>query len=120
MTAGKEHAIHFAEQHKKFCLSFRYNGVNSYLFGNGVEIYKIKAKDSVINGASLCLGNVSKNFSVDNSKNIGLYGDVYYFTVNYDANIYVTNIFRYSDFSNIQKYLMKKCNLKQSLNLLEK
>ena len=74
--------------------------MNSYLFANGVEIYKIKAKDSVI------------NFPVDNLKNIGLYGDAYYFTINYDANIYVANIFRYSDFSNIQKYLMKKCDVK--------
>ena len=33
---------------KKFCLSFHYTGVNSYLFVNGTEIYKLKGKDSEI------------------------------------------------------------------------
>ena len=32
----------------KFCLSLHYNGANSYLFLNGTEIYKFKAKDSKI------------------------------------------------------------------------
>ena len=31
---------------KKFCLSLHVNGANSYLFVNGTEIYKFKAKDS--------------------------------------------------------------------------
>ena len=31
---------------KKICLSLHYNGANSYLFANGIEIYKFKAKDS--------------------------------------------------------------------------
>ena len=43
-------------------------GVNSYIFVNGVEIYKSKIKDSDINAAPLCLGNVSKDFSVNNMK----------------------------------------------------
>ena len=42
----------FKEQHKKFCLSLRYNGVNSYLFVNGVEIYKFKGKDSETHAAT--------------------------------------------------------------------
>ena len=50
--------------------------MNSYTFVNGVEIYKFKAKDSEINTAPLCLGNVSK---VDNMKKTGLYGYVYDF-----------------------------------------
>ena len=32
LTAEKEYAINFSEQHKKICLSSNYNGVNSYLF----------------------------------------------------------------------------------------
>ena len=43
-------------------LSLHYNGANHYLFVNGVEIYKFKAKDSDINAAPLCLGNISKDF----------------------------------------------------------
>ena len=40
-----------------------YNGANSYLFANGTKIHK--AKDSEIAATSLCLGNISKDFSVD-------------------------------------------------------
>ena len=42
--------------------------MNSYLFVNGTEIYKVKAKDSEIVVSPLCLGNISKDFSVDNMK----------------------------------------------------
>ena len=42
-----------------------YNGRNSYVFVNGVEICKLKAKDLKRFGALLCLDNVSKDFSVD-------------------------------------------------------
>ena len=41
----KLHLINFIEKNKKFCLSLHYNGANSYLFVNGTEIYKFKAKD---------------------------------------------------------------------------
>ena len=44
-----------------------YNGVNSYLFVNGTEIYKFKAKDSKIVASLLCLGNISKDWSMDMS-----------------------------------------------------
>ena len=45
-----------------------YNGANSYVLANGVDIYKFKAKDSEIDIAPLCLGSISKDFSVDNMK----------------------------------------------------
>ena len=47
--AEKLYSINFTEKNKKFCLSLHYNGANSYLFVNGKEIYKFKAKDSVDN-----------------------------------------------------------------------
>ena len=47
--------------------------VNSYIFINGVEIYKFKAKNFEINAAPLCLGNVSKDFSVGNMRKTGLF-----------------------------------------------
>ena len=50
---------------KKKCLSFHYNGANSYLFVNGTEIYKFKAKDSEIVTTPLCLGSISKDWPVD-------------------------------------------------------
>ena len=53
---------------KRFCLSLHYNGANIYLFANGTEIHKFKLKDSEIVASPLCLGNISKDFSVDNMK----------------------------------------------------
>ena len=53
---------------KKLCLRLHYNGANSYLFINGTEIIKFKAKDSEIVSTPLCLGNISKDWSVDNNE----------------------------------------------------
>ena len=58
-------------------------------------------KDSEINPYELCLGNISKDRSVDNMEKTGLKGFVYDFSVDYNA-IEVSNIF------NIHKYLMEK------------
>ena len=81
-------------------MSLHYNGANSYLFVNGTEICKFKAKKFEIVATSLCLGNISKEFSVDNMKKTGLYGYIYDFSVNYDA-IAVDGIL------DIDKYLME-------------
>ena len=53
-------------------LSLHYNGAHSYLFVNDTEIHKFKPKDSEIVITPLCLGNISKDFSVDNMKMTGL------------------------------------------------
>ena len=45
-----------------------HNGANSYLFVNGTEICKSKAKDSKIVARPLCLGNISEDWSTDNMK----------------------------------------------------
>ena len=68
LTTEKMYSINFTMTIKKFCLSLHYNGANSYLFINGTEIYKFKAKDSEIVASPLCLGNISKDWSVDNMK----------------------------------------------------
>ena len=82
-----------------------YNGANSYLFLNGTEIYKFKAKDSEIVAIPLCLGNISKDWSLDNmKKKTGFNGYFYDFNVDYDA----TDV---DDILDIQKYLMKKNNI---------
>ena len=47
-------------------------GVSSDIFVNGVEIYKLKAKDFDINADPICLGNFLRVFSVDNMKKTGL------------------------------------------------
>ena len=68
LAAEKMCSINFSVTKKKFCLSLHYNGANSYLFVNGKEILKFKAKDSEIVATPLCLGNISKDWSVDNMK----------------------------------------------------
>ena len=78
-----------------------YNGANSYLFVNGTEIYEFKAKDSEIVASPLCLGNISKDWSVDNMKRTGFTGYVYDFSVDYDP---IAN----DDIKDIHKYLLEK------------
>ena len=77
---------------------------NSYLFVNGTKIRKFKAKDSEIVATPLCLGNISKDFLVDNMKKTGLNGYVYDFSVDYDA-------IAVDDMLYIHKYLMEKNNI---------
>ena len=56
----KMYSINFSVTKKKFSLSLHYIGANSYLFVNGTEIYKFKAKDSEIVPTPLCLGKFPK------------------------------------------------------------
>ena len=82
-------------------MSLHYNGANSYLFVNGTEIYKSKAKDSEIAASPLCLGNISKDWSVDNLTKTEFNGNVYDFSVDY-------NSIAIDDIKDIHKYLMEK------------
>ena len=68
LRAEKTYLINFTEHNEKFCLSFHYNRAKGYLFVNGKEIHKFKAKVSEIVATPLCLGNISKDWSVDNMK----------------------------------------------------
>ena len=70
LTAEKMYSINFTEKNKNFCLSLHYNGANSYLFVNGKEIVKFKAKDSEIVASPLCVGNILKDCSADNTKKL--------------------------------------------------
>ena len=79
LTAEKMYSINFTVTKKNFCLSLHYNGGNSYIFVNGIEIIKFKAKDSAIVASPLCLGNISKDLSTDNMKKTGLTGYIYDF-----------------------------------------
>ena len=94
------YSINFSATKRRFCLSLHYNGANSYLFVNGVEIIKFRSKKFEIVLNVLCLGNVSKDFSASNMKITGLYGTVYDFNADYGA-ISVDDMLR------IHKYLIK-------------
>ena len=95
------YSTNFTKKNRKFCLSLHYNGTNSYLFVNGKEIIKFKAKDSEIPPYSLCLGNISKDWTHDNKKKTGFSGYIYDFSTDY-------NVINKSDILDIHKYLMKK------------
>ena len=103
LTAEKMYSVNFTDNRDKYSLHLHYNGTSSYLFVNGVEIIKFKAKDSNIITNRLCLGNISNDWSVDNMKDTGSNGYVYDFSVGYDANTV-------DDIKDIHKYLMKKNN----------
>ena len=71
------------------------------MFVNATIMYEFKAKDSEIKDDTLCLGNISKDFTINNMKKAGLKGSVKFFSV--DFNPIDTN-----DILDIHKYLMKK------------
>ena len=104
LTAEKMYSINFTVTNKRICLSLHHNGSNSYLFVNRTEIYKFKAKNSEILVGPICLGNISKDWSVDNMKKTGFTGYVYDFCVDYN----VTDVDNIKD---IHKYLMKKSDI---------
>ena len=75
-------------------MSLHHNGANSYLFVNITEI----------NPYELCLGNISKDWSIYNMKKTSWKGCVYDFSVDYDA-------ISVSDILDIHKYLMEENGL---------
>ena len=44
LTSEKMYSVKFTENKKTFCLSFHYNGTNSYLFVYGTKLQKFKEK----------------------------------------------------------------------------
>ena len=103
IEAKKEIKTNCTITNEKFVLSLHYNGDNSYLFVNGIQQYKFKAKDTEIKSRKLCLGFFSDDYSL-------IYyalgnGKIYHFSVDYQpATI--------DKIQKIHKYLMKKHNIK--------
>ena len=81
-----------------------YNGDDSYLFVNGKQELKFKAKDDQIVKGILCLGNISDDWTAANAKKTGLCDEIYDCAVDYTS----INI---GDIYNIHRYLMKKHNI---------
>ena len=88
------------KKNKKFCLSLHYNKENSYFLLMVQKFINLNQKILKFSH-SLCLGNISKDWSVDNMKKTGLNGYVYDFSVDYDA-------IAVDDILDIHKYEMKK------------
>ena len=54
--------------------SLHNNISNSFLIVNATKLYQLKAKNSEIKDFALCLGNVSKDFTINIMKKTGLKG----------------------------------------------
>ena len=74
------------------------------MFVNGTESYKFKAKYSEIVATPLCLGKISKDWSVDDMRKTEFNSYVYDFSVDYDAIVV-------DDILDIHKYFMKNNNM---------
>ena len=48
--------------------NLHYNGSKNFLFVNATKLYQSKAKNSEIKDYPLCLGNVLKDFTINNIK----------------------------------------------------
>ena len=66
LYAEKIYSQNFTAVDKKFVLSSHYNGDDSYLFVNGKQELKFKAKDYQIVKEILCLGNISDDWTAAN------------------------------------------------------
>ena len=81
---------------------------------NGKEIFKFKAHKKNFNFPTwFCLGSISNGFSSTESRDVSLNGNVYDFSVDYNA------IDKFG-MLNIPKYLMTKNNIKKCSALLSK
>ena len=69
------------------------------MYSNGGKIYQFKANNSETKLYSLCLGKISRDYTVDNKKKTGLNGYVFDFSVDWNT-IGVTVIW------NVQNYLI--------------
>ena len=85
MYAEKIYSQNFTAVNKKFVLSLRYNGDDSYLFVNGKQELKFKAKDDQID-----------DWTAANAQKTGLWSEIYDFAVDYTStnigDIYITFI----------------------------
>ena len=103
--AEKNFYRNFTDFGKKFMLSLHYNGDDSYLFVNGRQKLKFKAKTDQLVKEKLCIGNLSDQWTTSESEKTGLYGKIYDFVVEYEQISGVKAIY------DMHRYLMTKHNI---------
>ena len=103
--AEKNFYRNFTDFGKKFMLSLHYNGDDSYLFVNGRQELKFKAKTDQLVKEKLCIGNLSGQWTTSESEETGLYGKIYDFVVDYEEISGVKTIY------DMHRYLMTKHNI---------
>ena len=95
----------FTDLGHKFVLSLHYNGNNSYLYVNGNQELKFKAKTDQLVKEKLCLGNLSDQWTTSESEKTGLHGKIYDFVVDYEQ---ITGTAKIID---MHRYLINKHNI---------
>ena len=103
--AEKNFYRNFSDFGKKIVLSLHYNGDNSYLFVNGRQELKFKAKTDQLVKEKLCIGNLSDQWTTSESEKTGKYGKIYDFVVDYEKISGVKTIY------DMHKYLTIKHNI---------
>ena len=104
--AEKNFYRNFTDFGKKFVLSLHYNGGDSYLFVNGRQELKFKCKTDQLVKETLCIGNLSDQWTTRESEKTRLYGNIYDFVVDYEQISGVKPIY------DMYRYLMTKHNIK--------
>ena len=102
LYAEKIYSQNFTQPNKKFVLSLHYSDNDSYLFVNGKQELKFKAKPDQSIEEKLCIGNLSGQWTTSESEKTGLYGNIYDFIINYKQVTDVKFIYH------MHRYLMIK------------
>ena len=100
--AEKNFYRNFTDFGKKFVLTLHCNGANSYLFVNGRQELKFKAKTDQLVKEKLCIGNLSDQWTTSESEKTGAYGKIYEFVVDYEQISGVKAIY------DMHRYLINK------------
>ena len=103
--AEKNFYRNFTDFGKKFMLSLHYNGDDSYLFVNGRQELKFKAKTDQLVKEKLCIGNLSDQWTTNESEKTGVYGKFYDFVVDCEQTVGVKAIY------DMHRYLVTKHNI---------
>ena len=72
LTAEAKYPINFTQSGKRFVYSLHYNGRSSFLLVNATKLYQFITKDSEVKDYALCLGKISRNFTINDIKKIVL------------------------------------------------
>ena len=88
-----------------------YNGDNSYLFVNGRQELKFKAKTDQLVKEKLCIGNLSDQWTTSKLEKTGVYGKIYDFVVDYEQISAVKTIY------DMHRYLIIKHNINPKSSL---
>ena len=101
----KIYSQNFTQPGKKYVLSLHYNHNDSYLFVNGKQELKVKAKKHQFLREWLCIGNLSDDWTTSESEKTELYGNIYDFIADYKG---VADVKAFYD---MHRYLMTKHNI---------